>query len=67
MNTALRQHATQDENVFHFVSTHQSTNDRRGCSRVRELARLWWKLHTSVSDTITSATSSYAVAPQNVA
>ncbi|MDP7288106.1 MAG: hypothetical protein QGH94_08945 [Phycisphaerae bacterium] len=41
MNTALRQHATQDENVFHFVSTHQSTNDRRGCTRLRELARLW--------------------------
>jgi hypothetical protein len=67
MNMALRQHATQDQDVFHFVSTHQTVNDRRGCTRMRELARLWWRLHASVSDTMTATTDSYAPQAQYVA
>jgi len=67
MNTALRQHATQDQDMFHFVSTHQSTNDRRGCTRMRELARLWWRIHSANTNVMTSTTDSYATGDQYAA
>ncbi|MDP6635490.1 MAG: hypothetical protein QGG42_11360 [Phycisphaerae bacterium] len=67
MNVALRQHAARDENVFHFVSTHQTTNDRQGCTRMRELARLWWRIHSSTKHAMASTTDSYVPQPQYAA
>ena len=43
MTTILRQHAKEDKNVFHFISQHQSIQDRKGCTKVRELAKIWYK------------------------
>lgn len=64
MNVTLRQHAMQDDDVFHFVGSHQSTNDRRGCTRMRELARLWWKIHSSTNTVMSSTTDAYSPTEQ---
>jgi len=48
MTTILRQDAKKDQNVFHFVNQHQSIQDRKGCTRVRELARLWYKVNKQI-------------------
>lgn len=45
MKLTLRKEALNDSDVFRFISRYQKTDPRRGCSRVRELARLWWRVH----------------------
>ncbi len=44
MKTLLRKRALRDPDLFHFVRRYQRVDARHGCSRMRELARLWWHL-----------------------
>jgi hypothetical protein len=44
MKTLLRKRALRDPDLFHFVRRYQRVDPRHGCSRMRELARLWWHL-----------------------
>jgi hypothetical protein len=45
MNISLRKAARKEPDEFRFIIQRQKVDPRRGCSRVRELARLWHRVH----------------------
>ena len=57
MNMILRETARADADVFRFIQRHQVTDPRRGGSRVRELARLWYRLRDRRAETFVAVTA----------
>ncbi len=45
VKTSLRQAARREPDAFRFIRRRQRPDPRRGLTRVRELARLWHRVH----------------------
>jgi len=51
MSITLRKLAKKDTDVFHFIQENQKIhNAHHGCSGVRELAKIWWRMNKSAPE-----------------